>query len=40
MQALQELKDLGAQQIPVTIIDDETVVGFDKERIETLLGMK
>ena len=40
MQALQELKDLGVQQIPVTIIDGETVVGFDKERIETLLGMK
>lgn len=37
--ALQELIDLGYRATPVTLIDGETVVGFDQARIEKLLGL-
>lgn len=37
--ALQELLDLGFQSTPVTIIDGESVVGFDQDKIVKLLGL-
>ena len=37
--ALQELLDRGFQSTPVTIIDGESVVGFDQEKISKLLDL-
>jgi hypothetical protein len=37
--ALDELLKLGYRATPVTIIDGEVVVGFDRGRIERLLGL-
>jgi glutaredoxin 3 len=37
--ALKELLDMGFQSTPVTIIDGESVVGFDQTKIEQLLGL-
>ena len=37
--ALKELLALGYQSTPVTLIDGEAVVGFDREKIEQLLGL-
>lgn len=38
-EALQEMLDLtgGARTLPVTVIADDTVVGFDRDRMEALL---
>jgi len=36
--ALEELKELGVFSTPVTIIDDEVVIGFDKENLKGLLN--
>jgi glutaredoxin 3 len=35
--ALEELQKLGYMTTPVTVIDDEVVVGFDREKLEKLL---
>jgi len=35
--ALSELEQLGVMTTPVTLIDDEMVVGFDRERLNALL---
>ncbi len=37
--ALQELERLGVFTTPVTVIDGEVVVGFDKPKLERLLGL-
>lgn len=37
--ALAELRRLGYQATPVTVIDGEVVVGFDRGRLERLLGL-
>ena len=37
--ALKELLALGYQSTPVTLIDGEAIVGFDREKIEQLLGL-
>jgi hypothetical protein len=37
--ALKELIGLGFQSTPVTIIDGQSVVGFDQQRISDLLGI-
>jgi hypothetical protein len=37
--ALKELLAMGHQSTPVTIIDEEVIVGFDQARIEKLLGL-
>lgn len=37
--ALAELQKLGYRATPVTIIDGEVVVGFDRGKIERLLGL-
>jgi glutaredoxin 3 len=36
---LKEFLDLGFQSAPVTIIDGQSVVGFDREKIMELLGL-
>jgi glutaredoxin len=36
--ALEELQRLGVMTTPVTVIDGETVIGFDQSRLEALLG--
>lgn len=38
--ARQEMVDLGANGTPVTVIDGETVIGFDEESIDDLLGFE
>ena len=37
--ALEELLKLGYRATPVTVIDGEVVVGFDRGKIERLLGL-
>ena len=37
--ALNELEKLGYMTTPVTLIDDEVVVGFDVPKLSTLLGL-
>jgi hypothetical protein len=37
--ALQELLKQGFRATPVTIVDGEAVVGFDREKLKTLLGI-
>jgi len=37
--ALKELLDQGFQSTPVTIIDGQSVVGFDQSKIMELLGL-
>lgn len=36
--ALAELERLGYMTTPVTVIDGEVVVGFDRNKLERLLG--
>ena len=36
---LKELLDQGFQSTPVTIIDGQSVVGFDQARLVELLGL-
>ena len=36
---LEELLLLGATSCPATVINGEVIVGFDRERIERLLGI-
>ena len=36
--ALSELEKLGVMTTPVTVIDDEVVIGFDQARLEALLS--
>jgi glutaredoxin len=37
--ALKELLDQGFQSTPVTIIDGQSVIGFDQQKIMDLLGL-
>ncbi|MBI2554743.1 MAG: glutaredoxin family protein [Candidatus Rokubacteria bacterium] len=37
--ALAELQRLGYRATPVTVIDSEVVVGFDRGKLERLLGL-
>jgi glutaredoxin len=36
--AMNELVDLGVLSTPVVTIDGEVVVGFNRQKLETLLG--
>ena len=36
--AIAELEELGYMTTPVTVIDGEVVVGFDRDRLEQLLA--
>ncbi len=38
--AMAELKKLGYMTTPVTVIDGEAVVGFDRSRLVRLLGIQ
>jgi hypothetical protein len=38
-EALKELLGMGYQSTPVTLIDGESIVGFDQDKIEKLLGL-
>ncbi len=37
--ALEELEQRRLMTTPVTLIDDEVVVGFDQKKLEILLGL-
>ena len=37
--ALEELGKLGYMTTPVTVIDGEIVIGFDRSKLERLLGV-
>jgi len=37
---MDELQELGFFSTPVTLINDAAVVGFDKAKIEELLGIE
>ena len=37
--ALEELQELGVFSTPVTLINGAVVVGFDREKLEQLLGL-
>jgi glutaredoxin 3 len=37
--ALAELERLGVMTTPVTVVDGERVVGYDENRLKTLLGV-
>jgi glutaredoxin len=37
-EALAELGELGYMTTPVTVIDGEVVIGFDRERLEQLVA--
>jgi glutaredoxin len=39
LDAMQEMVRINSQSTPTTVIDDEVIIGFDKERISTLLGL-
>ncbi len=38
--AMDELERLGVASTPVTVIDGEIVVGFNKKRLAALLGLE
>jgi glutaredoxin 3 len=38
--ALAELEKLGYMTTPVTLVDQEAVVGFDREKLQQLLGIR
>jgi hypothetical protein len=37
--AMAELERMGVASTPVTVIDGEVVVGFDRKRLAALLGL-
>jgi glutaredoxin len=39
LDAMQEMVRINSQSTPTTVIDDEVIIGFDKERISALLGL-
>lgn len=39
-EARQELRDMGMISIPVTLIGEHKIQGFDREKLEEALGLK
>jgi glutaredoxin-like YruB-family protein len=39
-EARKELMSMGHMGVPVLVIDGEEIVGFDREKIDTLVGKK
>lgn len=39
-EARQELRDMGMISIPVTVIGDHKIQGFEREQLEEALGLK
>ena len=37
--ALEELLALGSRSTPTTLVDGEVVIGFDRRRLDQLLGL-
>ena len=37
--AVEELRQIGAMMTPVTVIDDEVVMGFDEYRLREAVGL-
>ena len=38
-EARNELMQMGHMRVPVLVIDDEEIVGFDKDKIDNALGL-
>ena len=38
-EALKELLELGSRSTPTTLVDDELVIGFDRRKLDQLLGI-
>ncbi len=38
-EALRELINLGSQATPTTLVDEQVVIGFDRARLNQLLGL-
>ena len=38
-EARQELRNMGMASIPVTVIGEHTIQGFDREKLEEALGL-
>ncbi|MEO5764006.1 MAG: glutaredoxin family protein [Casimicrobiaceae bacterium] len=38
-EARKLLIEMGSKTVPTTLVDDEIVVGFDRERLASLLGV-
>ena len=36
---MQEMVEMNSQSTPTTVIDGEVVIGFDKQKIDALLGL-
>ncbi len=36
---VQQLQELGSHSTPTTVIDDEVIIGFDREKISELLDL-
>jgi hypothetical protein len=39
LEALRELINLGSQSTPTTLVDEQVVIGFDRSRLNQLLGL-
>jgi glutaredoxin len=39
LDAMQEMVKMGSQATPTTVIDGETIIGFDREKISDKLGI-
>jgi len=38
-QAMRELEQLGAAQVPVIVVDGQVVLGFDRTKLQRALGL-
>ena len=38
--AIADLEKLGVMTTPVTVVDGQTVIGYDVSRLKTLLGLR
>jgi len=39
LDAMQEMVQMNSQSTPTTVIDGEVILGFDKQKIDALLGL-
>ncbi|MBA2690883.1 MAG: glutaredoxin family protein [Rubrobacter sp.] len=39
LDAMQEMVKMGSQATPTTVIDGETIIGFDRDKISEKLGI-
>jgi len=38
-QAMRELERLGVAQVPVIVVDDQVIMGFDRTKLQKALGI-